>query len=139
MLMPRIACVALTRRGLLEPRCSQVRWGYVQNDELKPVYEATETADTRRRRLLYQSRHRGTVENELLLGSFCRDNVDKLSVQQLTDFERLLAEHDVDLFKWMTGREPVPPHLDCDVMQKLKQHIQMDPLRGKREDPHRQV
>ncbi|HEX3994700.1 MAG TPA: succinate dehydrogenase assembly factor 2, partial [Acetobacteraceae bacterium] len=35
--------------------------------------------DTRRRRLLYRATHRGTFENDLLIGGFVRDHLDTLT------------------------------------------------------------
>ena len=76
--------------------------------------------DDRRKRLLFRSHYRGTKETDLFLGQFAEHNIGDLSDEQVTRLEALLEENDNDLFNWITGREPVPAHLDHDVMDLLK-------------------
>ncbi|NNG02770.1 MAG: succinate dehydrogenase assembly factor 2 [Inquilinus sp.] len=76
----------------------------------------------RRRRLRFRCWHRGTREADLLLGSFADRHVERMDEAQLDRLERLLGSSDPDLYNWMTDREPVPPHLDTDVMRLLKKH-----------------
>jgi antitoxin CptB len=76
--------------------------------------------DSRRKRLLYVSRHRGMQETDLLLGRFAEAYLPRLSEAQLDRFEALLDEPDNDLFNWITGREAPPPGHDHDVMKLLK-------------------
>jgi antitoxin CptB len=76
--------------------------------------------DARRKRLLFQSRHRGMQENDLLLGGFAERHLAELDDTQLDRFEALLDEGDNDLFNWISGKEPVPATFDDDVMGLLK-------------------
>jgi antitoxin CptB len=76
--------------------------------------------DSRRKRLLYVSRHRGMRETDILLGRFAERHLPLLSDAQLDRFEALLDEGDNDLFNWITGREPPPPAHDHDVMRLLQ-------------------
>ncbi|HKT19092.1 MAG TPA: succinate dehydrogenase assembly factor 2 [Stellaceae bacterium] len=68
-----------------------------------------EAMETRKKRLLYQSGHRGTKESDLLLGAFAAAHLHAFDAAQLDRFEALLAEDDGDLFDWISGRA-VPPH-----------------------------
>jgi antitoxin CptB len=76
--------------------------------------------DSRRKRLLYVSRHRGMQETDLLLGRFAEAYLPRLTEAQLDRFEALLDEGDNDLFNWITGRAAPPPAHDHDVMELLK-------------------
>ena len=73
----------------------------------------------RRKRLLYQSRHRGTQEADLLIGGFAEQYLGALTGAQLDTYERLLDESDVDLVNWLTGRAPVPDDVQSDVFKLL--------------------
>ena len=75
--------------------------------------------DTRRKRLLYRSSHRGMQETDLVLGRFAQRHLEAMSDQQLDRFEALLEESDNDLFNWISGRVAVPPSLDHDVMKMI--------------------
>lgn len=79
----------------------------------------TISLDTRRKRLLFQSRHRGMQETDLMIGGFAERHLADLDDTQLDRFEALLAEGDNDLFNWMSGKEPVPAAHDHDVMAMI--------------------
>ncbi len=76
--------------------------------------------DSRRKRLLFRSRHRGMQETDILLGGFAQRHLNDLTGEQLEQFEALLDESDNDLFDWIMGREAVPPALDNGVMKLLQ-------------------
>jgi len=83
-----------------------------------------EPVDEKRRRLMYQSRKRGMLENGLLLGSFSKKYLSDFNDEQLTLYDRLinLPSNDWDIFKWATGQEETPEEFDNAVMDMLKQH-----------------
>lgn len=78
-----------------------------------------ETRDTRCKRLLFRSWHRGTREIDLLLGSFAERHLAALSNAQLDRYEALLEHNDADLFDWVAGRAAPPPEHDSDVLRLL--------------------
>jgi antitoxin CptB len=80
----------------------------------------TETREIRLKRLRYQSRYRGTQELDLLIGGFADRRLARLTDAQLDRFERLLMADEPRLFDWITGRAPVPPEFDNDVMALLR-------------------
>jgi antitoxin CptB len=82
----------------------------------------------RRKRLLYQSRYRGQLESDLLLGRFAGAHLAGLDRAQLDRYEALLAESDQDLLAWISGREPVPPRHDHDLFQRLRSFRLVDHL-----------
>ena len=79
-----------------------------------------ETTEERRRRLIHRSLYTGMRETDLLLGGFAKHYVPGFSDEQLDRYERLLMAPDPDIFDWATGRQPVPPAHDHDVMRLLK-------------------
>jgi antitoxin CptB len=80
-----------------------------------------ESVTVRRKRLLYQSRYRGRLEGDLLLGGFADRRLASLSVVQLDRYESLLQESDQDLFGWISGQQPVPERHDHDVFRMLQE------------------
>ncbi len=82
--------------------------------------DSNDALATRRKRLLYQSAHRGTQEADLLIGGFAAQYLLTLSTPQLDEFERLLDENDVDLVNWLTGRAVAPDDLQGEILELLK-------------------
>ena len=78
-----------------------------------------EAVETLRRRLLYQSAHRGTQESDLLLVAFARAHLPAFSAAQLQRYAALLEESDNDLFDWISGRVAPPSEKMSDVLQLL--------------------
>ena len=76
--------------------------------------------DARRRRLLFRATHRGTFENDLMLGGFLRAHLDTLDDADLTALEALLELPDPDLADWLTGRAPVPPEQDTPMLRRIR-------------------
>ena len=64
--------------------------------------------DPRRRRILFRCWHRGIREMDLMLGQFCEAEIEGLTEAELDELERIMAEEDNDLVKWVTGEKPVP-------------------------------
>lgn len=78
-----------------------------------------EALEIRRKRLLYQSGHRGTKESDLLLGAFAVAHLARFGAAELDRYEALLDESDGDLFDWVTGRAGPPPEKLTDVLRLL--------------------
>jgi antitoxin CptB len=77
---------------------------------------------TRRRRLLYRSRLRGTHENDLLLGRFAAEAIPGMDDAALDAWEAVLELPDVDLFDWISGRFEVPVEHDSAMLRRLIAH-----------------
>ena len=76
--------------------------------------------DVRRRRLLYRATHRGTYENDILLGGFVRRHVATLAESELTSLEALLELPENELGDWLTGRLPIPAEVDSPMMRRIR-------------------
>lgn len=64
---------------------------FPDNADIKiPVYAASpnETIETQRSRLLYQSRKRGMLENDLILSTFAAAQLNKMTKQQLDAYDK---------------------------------------------------
>jgi len=87
---------------------------------IEPGIDPDETLEIRRKRLKFRSSHRGIKEADILLGSFAKSHLDKLTVVQLDRYETLLREPDPKIVAWMTGDQEPPDHLKNDVMDMLQ-------------------
>jgi antitoxin CptB len=70
----------------------------------------TAALDARRRRLLFRANHRGTRENDILLGGYVSARIADFSEAELVALEALLELPDPEVADWLTGRTPIPPH-----------------------------
>ncbi len=75
---------------------------------------------TRRRRLLFRATHRGTHENDLLIGGYVASRIESLSEAELDALEAVMDLPDVDLADWLTGRLPIPAGPDAPMLQAIR-------------------
>ena len=57
----------------------------------------TETAEVRRKRLIFRSWHRGTREADLLLGRFADQYLERFSAAELDLYEELIGYSDPEI------------------------------------------
>jgi len=76
--------------------------------------------DSRRRRLLFRSWHRGIREADLIMGRFADAHIADLTDAQLDEYERLLDAQEHDLVAWITGQAALPPDVDTDLFRRLR-------------------
>jgi antitoxin CptB len=89
-------------------------------DHLSPGDPHRATPDTRRRRLLFRSTHRGTFENDLMIGGFVRAHVADLTDADLDALEAVMELPDNDLADWLTGRVPIPPQEETPMLRRMR-------------------
>ncbi|KAG7327818.1 hypothetical protein KOW79_009424 [Hemibagrus wyckioides] len=82
-----------------------------------------ETVDIKRKRLLYESRKRGMLENCILLSTFAKRYLESMSESQLREYDRLINEpsNDWDIYYWATEAKPTPDVYQGEVMELLKE------------------
>jgi len=56
---------------------------------LPPLSRPNEAPETLRARLVYQSRKRGTLESDLLLSTFARDQLPKMGVEEMREYDKV--------------------------------------------------
>lgn len=74
-----------------------------------------QSREHRIKRLKYQSWYRGCKETDILLGNFARAELDSLNDKSLDEFESLLAENDVDMFRWLTDQATPPADIESNA------------------------
>jgi len=62
-----------------------------------------------RKRLRYQSWHRGCKETDDILGPFADHYLPDCSDEQAKEFAALLTEDDWDIWRWLSSGQPMPP------------------------------
>ncbi|KAJ8272200.1 hypothetical protein COCON_G00110590 [Conger conger] len=82
-----------------------------------------EALDIKRRRLLYESRKRGMLENCILLSLFAKQYLNTMTETQLYQYDKLINEpsNDWDIYYWATGAQPTPPDYQGEVMDLLQE------------------
>jgi len=82
-----------------------------------------EAIDIKRRRLLYESRKRGMLENCILLSRFAQRYLDTMTETQLMQYDRLINEpsNDWDIYYWATEAQPTPEVYQGEVIEMLKE------------------
>lgn len=75
--------------------------------------------DYLKKKLFYQSNHRGCKETDLLFGKFAALYLDRMSEEDLLNYEIILNQTDADIVSWVMGHSPAPENLQNTVMTKL--------------------
>lgn len=82
----------------------------------------------RLKRLRMRAWHRGTKEMDLVLGGFVDRHAEALSEADLDALETLMEEPDQDLYRWVSGAEPAPPH-HRPLIARIASDFGLDPGR----------
>jgi antitoxin CptB len=76
--------------------------------------------EVRRRRLLFRATHRGTFENDLMVGGFVRAHYESLTDADLDALDAVMEIRDDLLAEWLTGRCPIPPEQETPMLQRMR-------------------
>ncbi|CAE7211858.1 unnamed protein product [Rhizoctonia solani] len=88
-----------------------------------PIPRPNESLTTLRARLVYQTRKRGTLESDLLLSTFAKEHLPKMSEQELREFDKLLDEPDWDIYYWAIDKKQPPAKWEgTALLDKLRVH-----------------
>jgi antitoxin CptB len=77
--------------------------------------------DNRRRRLIFRAQHRGTYENDLLIGDFVKAGIAAMSDSELDEIEAVMEFPDAELADWLTGRKPIPGYADSPMLRRIRE------------------
>jgi antitoxin CptB len=77
--------------------------------------------DNRRRRLIYRAQHRGTYENDLLIGDFVKARIASMTDAELDELEAVMEFPDAELADWLTGRQPIPAYADSLMLRRIRE------------------
>lgn len=89
----------------------------------QPSTQAIPDADpleSRRRRSLFRATHRGSHENDILIGGFVAARIAGFGAAELDALDALLELPDPDLADFLIGRRPIPPELDSPLLRAMK-------------------
>ena len=73
----------------------------------------------RRKKLYWRAIRRGMKESDLILGGFARANLDKLTEEEVDQFEAILSTFDQEFITYITGKNPIPQDLDTPLFQAI--------------------
>jgi antitoxin CptB len=82
-----------------------------------------DASETRRRRLLFRATHRGTYENDLIIGGFVKAHLTELTETDLDGLEAVMEMPDTDLADWLTGRSPIPAEEETPMLRRMRNYI----------------
>ncbi|KAF8324847.1 Flavinator of succinate dehydrogenase-domain-containing protein [Cantharellus anzutake] len=102
---------------------------FIQTDQIDesllphPIPRPNESLDSLRARLNYQSRKRGTLENDLLLSTFAKEHITTMTRAELEEFDKLMDEPDWDIYYWSIDKKPPPSRwAGTRILEKLRVH-----------------
>ena len=75
--------------------------------------------DAHRKKLTFRAWRRGFREMDLLLGAFADAHMAEMNDQEVTEFERLLATPDWEVYAWIIGQKPIPDNHQSSVLDRL--------------------
>lgn len=84
-----------------------------------PINPEERDLETRRRRLVFRARHRGTFETDILIGRFVDQHVARMGAAELDDMEAVLELPDPDLSDWLFGRLPLPKERETPMLRAM--------------------
>lgn len=79
-------------------------------------------SDNLHKKRLYWHSRRGMLELDLILVPFFESCFEDLAEQDKLVYERLIAEEDQDLFKWLLGRELPEDESLRDIVSRIITH-----------------
>jgi antitoxin CptB len=106
-------------------RAGQPRIGLTWADgasisRLSMTQASPDASEIRQRRLLFRATHRGTQENDLIIGGFVARRIHTLTTADLDALEEILELPDPALADWLTGRAPIPPENDSPMLRRIR-------------------
>jgi antitoxin CptB len=81
--------------------------------------KSSDGLDARRRKLLFRAWHRGSREMDLIMGPFADAWLERMSDEELAEFERLVALPDPDLFSLVVEPQAAP-EADGALLARLR-------------------
>ncbi|MDF0607942.1 succinate dehydrogenase assembly factor 2 [Wolbachia endosymbiont of Onchocerca gibsoni] len=81
-----------------------------------------------RRKLMYRSWHRGCKETDILLGYFALKHLDKFSLNELIEYEKIVDLDDYELYYCMTRKVDFPSNVSSKIMNLIIYFIEANPL-----------
>jgi antitoxin CptB len=77
--------------------------------------------EARRRRLLFRATHRGTRENDLLVGGFVAARIADFTDAEMVAIEEILELPDPAVSDWLTGRSALPDDPERPMLRAMRE------------------
>uniref|UniRef100_A0A0M3IBY6 Succinate dehydrogenase assembly factor 2, mitochondrial n=1 Tax=Ascaris lumbricoides TaxID=6252 RepID=A0A0M3IBY6_ASCLU len=90
------------------------------------VERTGEETETLRARLLYQSKKRGILENDIIIGGFAQEALAGMSHEELLEYDSIInGDHmEWDLFYFMSGKKEPPKELqESAIFRRIQEYI----------------
>ncbi|WCR57988.1 FAD assembly factor SdhE [Wolbachia endosymbiont of Ctenocephalides felis wCfeJ] len=81
-----------------------------------------------KRKLLYRSWHRGCKETDILLGYFALKYLDKFSLNELIEYEKIVDLDDYELYCYITRKINLPANVNSKIINLITCFIEANPL-----------
>ena len=75
--------------------------------------------DHLKKKLLYQSAHRGCKELDIILGSFAENFLMNLEYESIKLYEKLLQAQDNDIYYEIIEKTPLPKQYDTKLLKRI--------------------
>ncbi len=75
----------------------------------------------RRRRLLFRANHRGTRENDILVGGFVSARLADFTETEIAELQTIMDLPDPVLADWLTGRAPIAAEHNTPLMRAIRE------------------
>ena len=72
-----------------------------------------------KKRLIYQSQHRGMKEMDLALGRFVKQHIHEMNEEEVLQLEWLLSFPDHVIYGWFFQNDPLPEGAPQKLVQKI--------------------
>jgi antitoxin CptB len=72
---------------------------------------------------MFRAAHRGTFENDLMVGGFVRVHLAILTEADIDALEAVMEMPDTVLADWLTGRVPIPPEEETPMLRRMRDYI----------------
>ena len=69
---------------------------------------------------MFRASHRGTYENDILIGNFVRRRLAAFTEADLDAIEAVMEHPDAVLADWLTGRQPIPAEVDSPMLRAIR-------------------
>ncbi len=73
-----------------------------------------------RKKLYFQSAHRGTKENDIMLTRFAQKYLDNMDAADMDLYNAFLNETDQDMYAWLVRGETDYPEKYADLVKNIK-------------------
>lgn len=78
--------------------------------------------EIRRKRLVFQSNHRGCKEMDMMMGQFAERYAADMPEDEMTIYEALLEEDDWDIYAWLNNRGEPSDKAYVPLLNKMRDY-----------------